>query len=319
MIKVTYKKGVHMKTTLKASAWFLGMVLVAGLPALAAGPADTPIAIDSIESLQRIGLDPAYPLNGYYVLTQDIDASATAEWNDGAGFLPIGATPLMGQDLSLTDEENPANANKDLFFNGWFNGQGFRIRGLYINRPENHGVGLFHTLAATAVVVNVGIEGGSITGAHYVGGLAGGNWSESVSACYSTAAVSGLSRIGSLIGINRGFIDACYATGPVQGDHFIGGLVGRNYKGVIQECYAAGPVSGNGWVGGLTGNAVEAEAIACFWDVTASGTTFSAGGTGEPTERLLLPGTYTAAGWDFTTIWDIARGKGYPCLKSIWK
>ena len=297
----------------------VGLIIVAGLPAMAAGSASAPIAIGSVESLQRIGLDPAYPLNGYYVLTQDIDASETAQWNNGAGFLPIGTAPSFGTPMDVTDEESPDSGGKDLFFNGWFDGQGYRIRGLYINRPENHGVGLFHTLAATAVVVNVGIEGGSITGAHYVGGLAGGNWSESVSACYSTAAVSGLSRIGSLIGINRGFIDACYATGPVQGDHFIGGLVGRNYKGVIQECYAAGPVSGNGWVGGLTGNAVEAEAIACFWDVTTSGTSFSAGGTGEPTERLLLPGTYTASGWDFTAIWDIARGKGYPRLKSLWK
>jgi len=308
-----------MKTIRKVSVWSLAMVLVSGLPALAAGPADTPIAIDSIEALQRIGLDPAYPLNGYYVLTQDIDASSTVEWNDGAGFLPIGATPLMGQGLAVTDEENLAVADKNLFFNGWFDGQGFRIRGLYINRPENNGVGLFHTLAATAVVVNVGIEGGSITGAHYVGGLAGGNWSESVSACFSTAAVSGISRVGGLIGINRGFIDACYAMGPVQGDHFIGGLVGRNYKGVLQECYAAGQVAGNRWVGGLTGNSVEAEAIACFWDVNASGTTFSAGGAGETTERLMLRGTYTDAGWDFNTIWGLASGRGYPYLTSLWQ
>ena len=126
-------------------------------------------------------------------------------------------------------------------------------------------------------------------------------------------------RIGSLIGINRGFVDACFATGPVQGDHFIGGLVGRNYKGVIQECYAAGPVAGNRWVGGLTGNAVESEAIACFWDTTTSGTTFSAGGTGETTATLMLPQTYTAAGWDFNSIWGMRQGKEYPYLKSVWK
>ena len=52
------------------------------------GFADMPIAIDSIEALQRIGQDPAYPLNGAYVLTGDIDASETVNWNDGAGFLP---------------------------------------------------------------------------------------------------------------------------------------------------------------------------------------------------------------------------------------
>ena len=37
------------------------------------------IGISTIEELQLIGNDPAYPLDGYYVLTQDIDASATRE------------------------------------------------------------------------------------------------------------------------------------------------------------------------------------------------------------------------------------------------
>jgi len=308
-----------MNRTKHVCLWSTGVTVLGTFLATVTGFADMPIAIDSIEALQRIGQDPAYPLNGAYVLTGDIDASETVNWNDGAGFLPIGAPATLAAGTTPGDEESAGVTDKSLFFNGWFDGQGYRIRGLYINRPETQGVGLFGTLAATAVVVNVGIEGGSITGAHYVGGLAGGNWSESVSACYSTAAVSGISRIGSLIGINRGFVDACFATGPVQGDHFIGGLVGRNYKGVIQECYAAGPVAGNRWVGGLTGNAVESEAIACFWDTTTSGTTFSAGGTGETTATLMLPQTYTAAGWDFNSIWGMRQGKEYPYLKSVWK
>ena len=37
------------------------------------------IGISTIEELQLIGNGPAYPLDGYYVLTQDIDASATRE------------------------------------------------------------------------------------------------------------------------------------------------------------------------------------------------------------------------------------------------
>ena len=48
------------------------------------------IQIDSIEKLQKIGNDAAYPLNGEYELTQDIDASDTINWNNGAGFKPIG-------------------------------------------------------------------------------------------------------------------------------------------------------------------------------------------------------------------------------------
>src|SRR5204862_220704 len=39
-----------------------------------------PIGIASIVDLQKIGNDPAYPLTGQYVLTQDIDATETATW-----------------------------------------------------------------------------------------------------------------------------------------------------------------------------------------------------------------------------------------------
>ncbi len=40
-----------------------------------------PIPIGSIQELQKIGNDLAYPLDGEYILTHDIDASATAGWN----------------------------------------------------------------------------------------------------------------------------------------------------------------------------------------------------------------------------------------------
>jgi len=80
--------------------------------------AGTALAIDiaTIEDLQKIGNDSAYPMTGSYVLTQDIDASATATWNSGAGFDPIG------------DDDNP--------FTGILDGQGHVIFGLVINHPE---------------------------------------------------------------------------------------------------------------------------------------------------------------------------------------
>lgn len=262
--------------------------------------ANVPVEINSVEALQLIGQDPAYPLNGYYVLTQDIDAAQTREWNNGAGFLPIG--PRVEE-------------NSTVGFSGYFDGQGYVIRGLFIHRPEAQGVGLFGSIASPGVVANLGLEGGSITGGHYVGAVVGENWSESVAACYSTASVTGISRVGGLVGINRGFIDACYATGPVSGDFYIGGLAGRNYKGTLQECYATGRVAGYTSTGGLIGETSEAEAIACFWDTTTSGIGVSGGGKGEPTERLLLRETYTEAGWDFQGLWDITQGKGYPFLK----
>ena len=74
-----------------------------------------PIPISSISELQKIGYDPAYPLDGEYYLTCDIDASDTKNWNGGKGFKPIG----------YYDE------NEDPFpFEGKFDGKGNTINNL---------------------------------------------------------------------------------------------------------------------------------------------------------------------------------------------
>ena len=58
--------------------------------------------------------------NAHYILINDIDASDTSTWNCGAGFKPIGG-----------------------IFNGSFDGRGYNISDLYINRPFTDNVGLF--------------------------------------------------------------------------------------------------------------------------------------------------------------------------------
>ena len=44
------------------------------------------IMIHDLTDLQKIGDDPEWPLDWRYGIAQDIDASAAADWNDGAGF-----------------------------------------------------------------------------------------------------------------------------------------------------------------------------------------------------------------------------------------
>ncbi len=277
---------------------FIGIAALAVISAYGAAATYAPIEISAIEELQQIGNNAAFPLNGYYILTQDIDASQTANWNNGEGFLPIG---------KRFDEEDDA-----LAFRGWFDGQGHVIRGLFVNRPDDHGVGLFRSIGSSAVVVNVGLEGGSISGKHYVGALAGANWSEEVVACYASVAVNGISRIGGLAGINRGVIDASYATGTVSGYEFVGGLVGRNYEGIVQECYAAGPVSGVSRVGGLVGQTVEGAVYDSFWDIVVSGRNVSDGGQGLTTDEAMRRDAYRQAGWDLHGLWRVMPGRSYP-------
>ncbi|MGC8738713.1 MAG: hypothetical protein ACP5UA_08725 [Candidatus Hydrogenedens sp.] len=112
------------------------------------------IEINNIVDMQKIGNDAGYPLDVEYELTQDIDASDTINWNSGAGFVPIGT------------ESNP--------FIGKFNGQGYKIQNLYINRSGQDYVGLFGYIGSQGDVYNVGLENISVMGTNNVVGLVGG-------------------------------------------------------------------------------------------------------------------------------------------------
>jgi len=53
-----------------------------------------------------------------------------------------------------------------------------------------------------------------------------------------------------------------------------------------------------------------------FWDTNTSGQSWSAGGTGKTTVEMKTKSTFTDAGWNFVTIWDIVEGQTYPFFKS---
>jgi hypothetical protein len=52
-----------------------------------------------------------------------------------------------------------------------------------------------------------------------------------------------------------------------------------------------------------------------FWNTETSGQSSSAGGTGTTTAGMKTQSTYTDAGWDFDTVWEII-GYNYPTLQS---
>jgi filamentous hemagglutinin family protein len=175
-------------------------------------------------------------LAGNYVLGGTVDATATSTWNTALGFAPIGTTLLP--------------------FTGTFDGLGHSILNLLINRPLVSQVGLFGVTGATAVVRNVGLSLGSVSGLSEVGGLIGVN-NGTLENGFSTGSVSaGIatgSYAGGLVGKNYGAVSKSYATGGVvaAGD-YAGGLTGANY-GAVDKSYATGAVSGIARVGGLTG------------------------------------------------------------------
>ena len=219
-----------------------------------------------------------------YVLMNDLDSTiagyeelASPTANGGKGWEPIGS------DLGT--------------FNGTFNGLGYEIRGLFINRPDEYGVGLFGGVDEGGHIENVGVVDVTVTGELGVGGLAGGN---------------------------TGTVTNSYATGSVIGNSRVGGLVGVNYYGSVTHSYSTGSVTGSSQVGGLVGYNTSTVSNS-FWDRVTSGMEESDGGTGKTTAEMMDIAPFSGAGWDIITVanlgtrnpdytWNIFDDETYPFL-----
>ena len=222
------------------------------------GTVTDPYIIATLAELQAMNNN----LTVHYALANDIDASATSGWNSGAGFVPIGSGPSAS-------------------FLGSFDGRGYTITGLYINRPYTDSVGLFGHVGnstATTVIKNVRLDGAQVVGASGVGTLIGrvvGNANILFEYCCSIdGSVTGGHAVGGLIGdhnsyqetpggtnnpvVARSFADVSVSFSSVSGNDGLkfGGLVGCSQKGTISNCYARGSVTHTGpgaRIGGLAG------------------------------------------------------------------
>ena len=199
--------------------------------------------ITNIDDLQGISSN----ISGHYFLGVDIDATATATWNDGYGGV-TGFIPL---------------ATYWTHFNGIFDGGGHAIDGLYINSDSAGGLFAY----SDGTIRNVGLTNVNMNTrfGHSIGGLAAQNWG-SIYNCYSAGnviAIGNSGYAGGLVGENygSGSIRNSYSMGNVSGNGdgiTIGGLVGGNY-GSVDGSYSTADVNGisndgyNGGIGGLVG------------------------------------------------------------------
>ena len=443
MIKKLFSLGSLLSLSLVAAIFVFSFAFVS--PVLAAT-----ISISNLEELKLVGSGGAYPLDGDYILTQDIDASGTATLNPGGtatvvqtqlgnpeneiqtleiiatggsytlefdndgdedddiattGAIDYDAasstveTALLGLtsigegncsvtgedggpytitfigDLAATDVSmitthavglvgdsvnrgfNPIGGEMpDDFedttgqFTGTFDGQGYKIDGLIINRSDETGLGLFgfnygeiSNLGLTNVAISSGtIIVGGIAGANvgtitncyttgtigavvisfYIGGLTGCNLGGTITNSYASTTVSGFAFVGGLVGVNGGTITNGYATGAVTGTLSVAGLVGDGADGSVTNCYATGevtsdndPVDEDGLIGCGPGTVT-----ASYWDVTTTDQALSTGIDeaiyGKTTANMKKEATFS--GWDFATpIWWIDEDTDYPKLQAL--
>jgi filamentous hemagglutinin family protein len=333
-VKVNLPEGLNFSTKRGSDGAVIGYTVINGLDALSGATA----------TALRDSTNPTR----YFAIGADIDASATANGNAGAGFEPIAS------------------------FSGVFEGLGHQVSNLSINRPSVNNVGMFSTLPVGSVIQNLGLVGGSTVGYGSVGGLVGRN-DGIINNSYNTGNVSaGFRQVGGLVGVNYGVINSSYATGgvtagtagvagglvgillsgavnysystgtvsssgdlvgglagsndhaeirnsyatgAVSGRSFVGGLAGTNYLASIINSYAVGSVTGNGnSVGGLVGY-TNVTVSSSYWNIATSNQSASAGGVGKTTDDMKKSASYV--GWDLTNKWLMMEGQTYPLLREL--
>jgi hypothetical protein len=171
-------------------------------------------------------------LAGNHILMNDLDSTtpgyqelASPTANGGKGWQSIGT------------------------FTGSFDGQGYEIRDLFINRPDEPDVGLFGLVDDGGIIKNVILV---------------------------TATVTGEESMGDLVGYNVGTVSNCYSTGSVTGDGYVGGLVGMNFesRGIVSDSFWDTETSRQATSAGRMGKSTaEMKDIATFsgarWNISA--------------------------------------------------
>lgn len=180
-----------------------------------AGTQANPFRVATAEQLNKVRYYP----ESYFIQTADIDlteylAAGGDGYNSGEGWVSIGTS------------SEP--------FAGNYDGDGCKIAGLWINRPNAYYQGLFGYVISGANISDIHLIGTEIYADEYIGALAG----------YSAAEISGCTAesvnimcedmyAGGLVGQNSGSITNCSTTGTVKADYeYAGGLVAYNYSNV---------------------------------------------------------------------------------------
>ncbi|MCC5935277.1 MAG: hypothetical protein JJU35_13605, partial [Balneolales bacterium] len=297
-----------------------GLQLFAG----GTGAADSPYEISNWYHLHNV----RHRLGSNHVLITNLDSNtlayeelASPQANSGEGWVPLGT------------------------FTGNFNGQGYAIHDLYINRPPWHDVGLFSVLRGT--VQNLMLIDVDITGLIRVGPIAGtGNSNFLLSNIYTSGRVtSGMPATTGFRGNSGGLLGSFTFTGRVFNVHASvhlsgdtrGGLFGRvahhnnSLVMVVNNAHASPTFGFGNYAGGFAGvfaySVVPQNFSGIFWDQSVTGwiPPFNKeNGLPNPSGFQALNGTqmrtksiFENAGYDFDTIWQIEEGdfQSYPYLQ----
>jgi len=272
-----------------------------------------------------------------YIQTTNIDATSTKYWDD-TDANSDGDKYNDADDITSTgnDEGFSPIGNGTTKFTSSYDGNGYSISGLTINRDSTNAVGMFgYTWSAS--ISKLHLENDNITGSFQVGSLVGFLSNSSIEKCSSSGTVTGDRIVGGLVGITEGLsggvassINNSFSTASVTaGDStgIAGGLTAFLFFNTnVTNSYSTGSITANASRGGLVGLSQSSTVTDSFYDQTTSGQTDNTMGKPKTTAQMKNIVTFTdnsssdlTTSWNFTTIWNIdnslAINNGYPYLR----
>lgn len=170
------------------------------------------------------------------------------------------------------------------------------------------------------------------TGANSIAGGIVGYTTASISNCYSTANTTAYQYAAGITGYSTAAVSNCYSSGNITASNVAAGVVGYNdgSTATIHNCVALNPTlsvsltTGYGMrvLGGYKNEAptpttdnfaLKSMALSVngisqqIYDDLLNGTSYVA-------DNFKVASFYTNLGWDFSTVWGIDEGTGYPYL-----
>lgn len=236
-----------------------------------------------------------------------------------------GVTLLQTADITLTGSFTPGGANEanaglstlNTVFKGTYNGQGYKIYNLQINRPEQNGVGIF-AASYQASFLDVHIESGTVTGFNRVAALTGYGDQCTFTRCSNGAdiiSLGGTDGTAGLAGVARdsAVFVSCFNTGSVTAETAPAGIAGWGQTNItLQNCYNAGTISGT-TSAALARTGAALDFSSCYY-ADGCGAPDICGATGFA-DAALTDGTLLAALNEGSGVW--AAGDSFPLLAPV--
>ncbi|MDG5800751.1 T9SS type A sorting domain-containing protein [Marinilabiliaceae bacterium ANBcel2] len=297
-----------------------------GVEPVGAGSDNNPYKISTAANLVWIS-ENSDVWDSYFVQTNDLSLYSTEYINDGKGWGSIGS------------KSNP--------FTGFYDGNGYVVRGLFIDRSGEDNQGFFGYIK-DAVLDNIHLYDISVVGGGNTGGLVGSSSSSAILNSSSHGRVDGRgNNIGGLIGLNSegGEIFYSYSIAEVSGYSYVGGFAGLNDQlSYIMNCYSSGLVNPDGeesrYLGGFAGGnrsldgivncystslmddvipdtggftAMGDDVINSYWNTNSSTIDYSIAGEAKSYAEMFARDNFVD--WDFETVWSIKEDISYPYLQ----